>query len=95
MKNLPKYHKDREFEDPVMRCDGCGSLVSSMMIKKLGMCSCGNRRFKNVQGMSEEEMTRMKEWKIDPDFLALFEVTFPSVILSTCFPAAFSLIFFS
>jgi hypothetical protein len=70
---LPKYHKDRPFEDPILRCDSCKALVTEGALAKFGVCSCGNRRFKNVQALSEREMKTVKEWGVDPDFLALFE----------------------
>lgn len=70
---MDKYDKDAEFADPVVRCDSCNAVILVETIKKLGMCKCGNRRIRNVQMLNGEELTQLKNWGVDPDFLALFE----------------------
>lgn len=66
-----------EFSDPVVRCDSCQSLIRRETIKDSGCCdSCGNRRVRNVQVIKENEMKQLKEWNIDPQFLALFEAKY-------------------
>lgn len=63
-----------DFKDPVLRCDSCAKLVLLEKIHKFHFCNhCGNKRFKRVNMINEEEMIDLKEKKIDPDFLALFE----------------------
>jgi len=72
-----------DFNDPILRCDDCGRLVHRVYIRKRGCCNnCGNRRFKNLQLIREEEWDSIKnktydfgvkEWNIDKAFLALFE----------------------
>jgi hypothetical protein len=49
-------------EEPLVRCDGCQSLVSVVQLRKLGCChSCGNRRYKNVQLLSEDEERQLRD----------------------------------
>ena len=77
------YEKD--FHDPVVRCDQCNGLTHRKFIYKNGGCSnCGNKRFRNVHALDEKEMLGLKDgtlkigmkaYEIDPDFLALFEAT--------------------
>jgi hypothetical protein len=72
--SLPKYHKDRPFEDPVLRCDACQELMRAEVLRKQGMCVCGNRRVKNVLTLrGQEEMDQIAAWGIDPEWMALFE----------------------
>lgn len=76
-------YEGKEFNDPVLRCDQCSGLSHRDFISKnAGCCHCGNKRFKNVRGMSSEEHAQLetgtlvigkKDYKIDPDFLALFK----------------------
>lgn len=64
----------RDFEDPVLRCDSCSAMVFKTHLHQLGCCNkCGNRRFRNVLVMSKEEMEILKEKGVDPDYIALFE----------------------
>ena len=69
----PNYDKDGPFGDPIVRCTECQKIVYRDTIKVMGMCSCGNRRVRNVLTLSEDEMADLKEKGIDPEFLALFE----------------------
>ncbi len=69
-----KYSKDGPFADPLVRCDSCARIITQASMKKSGMCEhCGNRRIRNVQSLTEEEMDFWKQKDIDPDFFALFE----------------------
>jgi hypothetical protein len=74
MEELPKYHRDGPFDDPIVRCTECQSIIYRDTLGKMGMCSkCGNRRVRNVLSLNPEEMQAAKDRKIDPQFLALFE----------------------
>jgi len=76
-------YEGKEFNDPVLRCDQCSELTHRDFISKhAGCCHCGNKRFKNVRGLSEMEHTALtagtleigkKSYDMDPDFLALFQ----------------------
>ena len=76
-------YEGKEFNDPVVRCDQCSKLTHrDFTSKHAGCCHCGNKRFKNVRGMSPEEHEGLaagtleigkKDYTMDPDFLALFE----------------------
>lgn len=69
-----KYSKDGEFQEPIVRCDSCAKLVLVASIKKMGMCPlCSNGRFRNVRTLTDEEMIKVKEWNIDPEWIALWE----------------------
>lgn len=72
--DLSKYGKDAEFQDPVVRCDSCLKIIRLESLRQLGMCECGNRKVRNMQTYNEAEEAQMKEWGVDPDFLALFQV---------------------
>lgn len=68
------YLNKEAFPDPVIRCDSCHVLVHRKHVHTMGCCpECGNRRFRNVLTLKENEMEKLKEWKIDPEFIALFE----------------------
>jgi DNA-directed RNA polymerase subunit RPC12/RpoP len=70
----PKYHRDAPFDDPVIRCTECQAIVYRSYITKEGRCQkCGNRRFRNVSTLNSDEMKDLKDKKVDPEFLALFE----------------------
>jgi hypothetical protein len=44
------------------------------VLRKQGMCVCGNRRVKNVLTLrGQEEMDQIAAWGIDPEWMALFE----------------------
>jgi len=63
-----------DFKDPVMRCDSCAKLVFLEKIHKFHYCThCGNKRFKSVHMINEEEMKDLRAKGIDEEFLALFE----------------------
>lgn len=73
--SAPKYSKDAPFTDPVVRCDSCIKLVKTASVQKHGCCThCGNRRVRAINLMTEAELTEVKTWNIDPEWLALFEV---------------------
>jgi phage FluMu protein Com len=74
MSEKPNYDKDGSFDDPVVRCCDCNKLVYKAQIRKFGKCpGCGNRRVRNVQVLSPEEIAGLKFRKVDPRFLKLFE----------------------
>lgn len=68
---LPKYHKDRPFEDPMLRCDLCNKLIPALRLRSLGMCECGSRKVRNVLTISGGEMEELRG-KVDEAWLALF-----------------------
>ncbi len=73
MSEQPNYDKDGPFGDPIVMCCDCNKIIYKAQIKKMGMCpGCGNKRVRNVQVMSEEEMAELKFRKVDPKFLELF-----------------------
>ena len=69
-----KYGKDAPFTDPVVRCDSCAKIIRASTLRELGMCECGNRKIRNLQAFNGVEEAQMKEWGVDPDFLAQFQV---------------------
>ena len=72
---LKKYPIDGPFNDPVMRCEGCSKLVNTIDgALKIGKCpNCGSRKVNAVEVFNKEELEKMEEWNIDPDFIAIFE----------------------
>ena len=76
-------YEGKEFNDPVLRCGQCSKLTHRDFLKKNAGCRhCGNKRFKNVRGLSEKEYHGLKagtlaigkkSYSIDNDFLILFE----------------------
>ena len=64
-----------DFKDPVVRCDSCQKLLLVTDLHKTGCCRhCGNRRVRNLTVFNDDERKQMEAWKIDPEFIALFEV---------------------
>ena len=74
----------KEFNDPVLRCVQCDKIVHRAFLSTHGgCCHCGNKRVKNVQGLSPEEFYGLKHgtlkigieipYQIDDGFLKLFE----------------------
>ena len=60
-------------QDPIVRCNQCSKLVHTGFIAEHGGChECGNRRFKNVTGISGEEMKQLRAGRFD--FGGAFEV---------------------
>lgn len=76
-------YEGKEFNDPVLRCDQCSKLTHRDFISKNAGCAhCGNKRFKNVRGLSPDEHAGLtdgslkigkKSYSIDVGFLDLFE----------------------
>ena len=71
--DISKYSKDGAFEEPIVRCDSCHTMLFVEDIKKTGKCLCGCRKVRNVQTITSEEVKILKERDVDPAFLALFE----------------------
>lgn len=76
----------KEFNDPILRCEQCSKLTHRLFISHNAGCfHCGNKRFKNVRGMNDEEYYALKEGRlpiglkmpyiIDPEFFEQFEPT--------------------
>ena len=62
------------FQDPVVRCMDCNKILKREVLHIIGKCPhCGAIKCRNLQVYNSEEAGQMKEWGIDPDFLALFE----------------------
>ena len=73
--SVPAYSKDAPFTDPVVRCDSCNKLVLRTTAQKHGFCNhCGNRKVRQINMMSMDELAEVKTWNIDPIWIALFEV---------------------
>lgn len=54
------------FDEPLVRCDSCNTLVFVGFLHQNGMCHyCGNRRFRNVLSIREDEMKAIKEGTMD------------------------------
>jgi len=77
-------YQGRDFNDPIVRCEQCAKITHRAYIKKYAGCvNCGNKRFKNVRGLEEDEYYGLKNgtlkigldipYKIDPNFLKQFE----------------------
>jgi len=66
---------DKEgFSDPILRCDSCNKTVMVTKVHKFGFCNhCGNKRFRQVINLSEEEMKNLKELNVSQDFLNNFK----------------------
>ena len=72
--DMAKYGKDRDFNDPVVRCDGCQKILYREELAAHGMCiHCGSRRVRNCLTLTIDEFIKMKNHDVDPAFLALFE----------------------
>jgi len=71
--DVMKYDKEAPFEDPVVRCDACKKIVRMTDLRKLGMCSCGNRKVRAMLAFNFWEYLKMRFlWKIDPEYLKIF-----------------------
>ena len=73
-----KYSKDKEFREPVLRCDQCQALLLLTDLHKRGMCiHCGSTKVRNVRVMNDDDMKQVTEWaesgEIDRDWLLLFD----------------------
>lgn len=61
------------FREPVVRCDSCTKLVLVGDIEKYGLCNkCGNRRFRNVNVINDEELLDLIKLGVPEDFLLQF-----------------------
>jgi hypothetical protein len=71
---IAKYSKDAPFEDPVVRCDSCQTLLLVTKLRELGRCGkCGSHKVRNVFAFTPEERAEMIVWGVDEEFLKLFE----------------------
>jgi hypothetical protein len=72
--SIAKYSKDAPFEDPVVRCDSCQTLLLVTVLRDLGRCGkCGSHKVRNVFSFTPEEGQQMQSWGVDQAFLKLFE----------------------
>lgn len=74
----PYYVALGRAHDYLLRCKDCQALVTFDAIKKLGCCDkCGNKRFTEINLLSEKEQAAIQSGEIDfPDreqFLAEFK----------------------
>jgi hypothetical protein len=69
-----RYNQKGVFDEPVLRCDRCETLIRRQVMLALGQCpQCGNRRVRSLAGFNRWEYWKMKYWwKIDPAFFAQF-----------------------
>lgn len=68
-----KYSDDGPFRDPVVRCDKCSTILKVEHIRETGCCTnCGWRRVRKIRNFNSDELNKMVEWGIDPDFCAMF-----------------------
>jgi len=76
----------QDFNDPIVRCDGCEKLVHRLWIGANGGCShCGHRKFRSVMIITDEEEPRLLDgsydfkvekelwFPLDPNYMATFE----------------------
>ncbi len=74
---VSKYSHDGPFNDPVVRCDSCNTLILSADLKKQGMCECSNKRIRNLLVVNDKDKATIQQWidegKVDPDFILIFE----------------------
>jgi len=80
---MSKYD-GKEFNDPIVRCEQCSKLSHRKFIShNAGCVNCGNKRFKNVRGLHDDELQGLKNgtlqiglnlpYTIDPEFFEQFE----------------------
>ena len=73
-----RYYVDEgRGHDYLLRCKDCQALVTFTAIQKTGGCDkCGNKRFAEITGLTDEEMSSIRSGVIDfPDrelFMAEF-----------------------
>ena len=72
-----KYSMDSEFQEPILRCDGCQDIIFLVDVTTLGQCPlCGNMRVRMVTSIRDDEQEKVNKWvedgKLDPMFLDLF-----------------------
>ena len=71
---IGKYDPDNlSFNDPIMRCCECSSLIMRVSLREKGCCpKCGCKRVRNVLGLTKTEMDACIEKGVDPEFIALW-----------------------
>jgi|WetSurMetagenome_2_1015567.scaffolds.fasta_scaffold1836367_2 predicted RNA-binding Zn-ribbon protein involved in translation (DUF1610 family) len=71
---MGKYDGDA-FNDPAVRCTECQRIIFKNEIETIGRCpNCGCRKVRNIATLSDSEAKLMRNKKVDPEFLELFEV---------------------
>ena len=71
---MATYDADGPFNDPIVRCCDCQTMIFRTTLQKQGCCpKCGIRRVKNVLTLSSEEIDKLNKKGVDPAFIALFE----------------------
>ena len=77
---MTTYSKDGPFNDPVVRCDSCQTLLLVKILKEDGQClRCGNTKVRNLRGrLIVKDCETLISWRnagiVDPEFVALFVV---------------------
>ena len=70
-RDMDKYDPKGSFQDPIVRCFRCHTILRSEQLLRLGVCSkCGGRKVSNVTILSEEELQQLKDWNLDPEYIA-------------------------
>jgi hypothetical protein len=71
---MGKYDGE-SFNDPVVRCTECQRIIFKEEVETIGRCpGCGCRKVRNLMTISDSEEKLLKNKKVDPEFLELFEV---------------------
>jgi hypothetical protein len=71
---MGQYDEDKDFNDPVVRCTACVKILFREDLQKAGKCIyCGCRKVMSLDVVSDSEIKLLKNKKIDPNFIALFE----------------------
>ena len=66
MARIPKYYEKYGVAiDGIVRCSDCRSICLISEIKKVGSCSCGCKRVREITTLNEEEMARIQSGEID------------------------------
>ena len=70
-RDMDKYDPKGSFQDPILRCFRCHTVLKAEQLLRLGVCSkCGGRKVSNVTILSEEELETIKKWDLDPEYIA-------------------------
>jgi hypothetical protein len=75
---MAEYSKDAPFNDPVVRCDACQTLLLMAEVHQIGQCSrCSGTKVRNLRGtLTVPDCETLIAWRdagtIDPEFVKLF-----------------------